>query len=157
MGISVVPQLQVASPLFVASPSPSSAESPKDRKCRICFQETMFVHQIESLTSVLFTILEVCESALLLVVIYQFEEGFIWIVYLKGSYIYSWFCSISLGADIKGFPRIGQEDMPSLGAVVSLIEKSEKPVVAAIEEVAFGGGLEVALGCHYRIANKQVQ
>ncbi|XP_053245741.1 peroxisomal bifunctional enzyme [Podarcis raffonei] len=63
----------------------------------------------------------------------------------------------SAGADIKGFPRIGQGDMPSLEAVVSLIEKSEKPVVAAIEEVAFGGGLEVALGCHYRIANKQAR
>lgn len=39
---------------------------------------------------------------------------------------------------------------------MSLIESSEKPVVAAIEGVALGGGLEVALGCHYRIAHVKV-
>lgn len=39
---------------------------------------------------------------------------------------------------------------------MSLIESSEKPVVAAIEGVALGGGLEVALGCHYRIAHAKV-
>ncbi|NWY31157.1 ECHP enzyme, partial [Pheucticus melanocephalus] len=58
----------------------------------------------------------------------------------------------SAGADIRGFSsreRLGG----ALGPVVSLIESSEKPVVAAIEGVALGGGLEVALGCHYRIAH----
>ncbi|NXL24983.1 ECHP enzyme, partial [Setophaga kirtlandii] len=58
----------------------------------------------------------------------------------------------SAGADIRGFSapkRLGG----ALGPIVSLIESSEKPVVAAIEGVALGGGLEVALGCHYRIAH----
>ncbi|NXP24622.1 ECHP enzyme, partial [Scytalopus superciliaris] len=60
--------------------------------------------------------------------------------------------NFSAGADIRGFssPR-GQSF--SLGAVVSLIESITKPVVAAIEGVALGGGLEVALGCHYRVAH----
>lgn len=44
----------------------------------------------------------------------------------------------------------------ALGPVVSLIESSRKPVVAAIEGFALGGGLEVALGCHYRIAHVKV-
>ncbi|XP_014795216.1 PREDICTED: peroxisomal bifunctional enzyme [Calidris pugnax] len=58
----------------------------------------------------------------------------------------------SAGADIRGFssPRRGGS---VLGPIISLIERSEKPVVAAIEGVALGGGLEVALGCHYRIAH----
>lgn len=41
---------------------------------------------------------------------------------------------------------------PSLRDVIELIENSPKPVVAAIAGNCFGGGLEVALGCHYRVA-----
>lgn len=54
------------------------------------------------------------------------------------------------GADITEFgqPRID----PWLPEVVDAIEASAKPVVAAIHGMALGGGLEVALGCHYRIA-----
>ncbi|HXI87769.1 MAG TPA: enoyl-CoA hydratase-related protein, partial [Parvularculaceae bacterium] len=54
------------------------------------------------------------------------------------------------GADITEFgkPPVG----PSLPDVVDAIEASKKPVVAAIHGTALGGGLEVALGCHYRIA-----
>ncbi|XP_042316478.1 peroxisomal bifunctional enzyme [Sceloporus undulatus] len=63
----------------------------------------------------------------------------------------------SAGADIRGFANIDKGKFPSLESVVSLIEKSEKPMVAAIEDLAFGGGLEVALGCHYRIANKKAR
>ncbi|XP_020643055.3 peroxisomal bifunctional enzyme [Pogona vitticeps] len=60
----------------------------------------------------------------------------------------------SAGADIRSFQNItSQGKISSLESVVSLIEKSEKPMIAAIEDLAFGGGLEVALGCHYRIAN----
>ncbi|XP_053167929.1 peroxisomal bifunctional enzyme isoform X2 [Hemicordylus capensis] len=63
----------------------------------------------------------------------------------------------SAGADIKGFSNNDRGDMPSLETIISLIEKSEKPMVAAIEGMAFGGGLEVALGCHYRIAHMQAK
>ncbi len=54
------------------------------------------------------------------------------------------------GADITEFgkPPVG----PQLPEVVDTIEASSKPVVAAIHGTALGGGCEVALGCHYRVA-----
>ena len=60
--------------------------------------------------------------------------------------------AFSGGADIKEFgsPKAVQE--PNLLSVISVLENSAKPVVAAIHTVAMGGGLELALGCHYRIA-----
>jgi 3-hydroxyacyl-CoA dehydrogenase len=54
------------------------------------------------------------------------------------------------GADIKEFGKPLQP--PFLGDVVARIEGAKKPVVAAIHGKALGGGLEVALGCHYRVA-----
>ena len=54
------------------------------------------------------------------------------------------------GADITEFGKPMQE--PGLPTVVDMIEASTKPVVAAIHGTALGGGCEVALGCHYRVA-----
>ena len=60
--------------------------------------------------------------------------------------------AFSGGADIKEFgsPKALQE--PNLLSVILALEQSAKPVVAAIHSVCMGGGLELALGCHYRIA-----
>ena len=56
------------------------------------------------------------------------------------------------GADIREFGQPMAE--PTLPQVVELIEASDKPVVAALNGVALGGGCEIALACHYRIASK---
>jgi 3-hydroxyacyl-CoA dehydrogenase len=60
--------------------------------------------------------------------------------------------AFSGGADIKEFgsPKAVQE--PNLLSVIKAIENATKPVVAAMHSVVMGGGLELALGCHYRIA-----
>ncbi|MDR6126597.1 3-hydroxyacyl-CoA dehydrogenase [Sphingomonas sp. SORGH_AS802] len=54
------------------------------------------------------------------------------------------------GADITEFGKPPVE--PMLPVLVDMIEASSKPVVAAIHGTALGGGCEVALGCHYRVA-----
>ena len=60
--------------------------------------------------------------------------------------------AFSGGADIREFgsPKALQE--PNLLSVILAVEKSGKPVVAAVHSVCMGGGLELALGAHYRIA-----
>ena len=54
------------------------------------------------------------------------------------------------GADIREFDK--PPEPPHLPDVVAAIEASDKPVIAAIHGTALGGGFEVALGCHYRMA-----
>ncbi|NPU66420.1 3-hydroxyacyl-CoA dehydrogenase [Bradyrhizobium sp. 83012] len=56
------------------------------------------------------------------------------------------------GADITEFGKPPKP--PALNDVLSTIENSPKPVIAAIHGTALGGGLEVALACHYRVATK---
>ena len=56
------------------------------------------------------------------------------------------------GADIKEFGKPLAD--PQLPHITNVIETSGKPVVAALHGTALGGGLEVALGCHYRVAVK---
>ncbi len=59
------------------------------------------------------------------------------------------------GADIREFKRPATE--PHLPDVIARIEGCSKPVIAAIHGVALGGGLEVALGCHFRVGVKGVK
>ena len=58
----------------------------------------------------------------------------------------------SAGADIREHGTPPPSGTPVLPHVITQIEDSSRPVVAAIHGVAAGGGLEVALGCHYRLA-----
>ena len=60
--------------------------------------------------------------------------------------------AFSGGADIKEFgsPKAIQE--PHLINLINALDNASKPVVAALHTVAMGGGLELALGCHYRVA-----
>ncbi|NVD72467.1 enoyl-CoA hydratase/isomerase family protein [Duganella sp. BJB1802] len=60
--------------------------------------------------------------------------------------------AFSGGADIKEFNSPKALAEPSLHTLIATAESSTKPVVAAIHTVCMGGGLELSLGCHYRVA-----
>jgi 3-hydroxyacyl-CoA dehydrogenase len=60
--------------------------------------------------------------------------------------------AFSGGADIREFNSPKALTEPNLHTLISVVENATKPVVAAIHTVCMGGGLELALGCNYRVA-----
>jgi 3-hydroxyacyl-CoA dehydrogenase len=65
--------------------------------------------------------------------------------------------AFSAGADIREFnsPKVKAE--PTLHTLIRMVEESDKPVIAAIGGLCMGGGLELALGCHFRVATADAQ
>ena len=61
--------------------------------------------------------------------------------------------AFSGGADIREFGSPLATAEPNLLTVIRACELSGKPIVAAVHTVCMGGGLELALGCHYRVAS----
>lgn len=61
--------------------------------------------------------------------------------------------AFSAGADIKEFAQNLHLKQPSLNDVIRRLDEFPKPVVAHVNGLALGGGLETALACHYRFAS----
>src|SRR5882672_4662436 len=65
--------------------------------------------------------------------------------------------AFSGGADIREFGTPKSTAEPSLNTVIRVLEGASKPVIAAIGGACMGGGLELAMACHYRVAIKGAQ
>ncbi|NWB27812.1 3-hydroxyacyl-CoA dehydrogenase NAD-binding domain-containing protein [Pseudomonas gingeri] len=63
--------------------------------------------------------------------------------------------AFSAGADIAEFDSPASHAEPSLDVLIRRIENANLPILAAIDGHALGGGLELALGCHWRIASRR--
>ncbi|MET0383848.1 MAG: 3-hydroxyacyl-CoA dehydrogenase NAD-binding domain-containing protein [Burkholderiaceae bacterium] len=60
--------------------------------------------------------------------------------------------AFSGGADIREFGSPSAFAEPNLLSLIARVESASKPVIAAIHAVCMGGGLELSLGCHHRVA-----
>jgi len=74
---------------------------------------------------------------------------------VKAIVLHSHLPLFSAGADISEFS--GGDLSPMLPEVLEVIEQSTKPVIAIVGGNAFGGGLELALSCHYRITHAKIK
>ncbi len=61
--------------------------------------------------------------------------------------------AFSSGADIREFNTPKATAEPALRSAIRIVETHAKPVIAAIGGICMGGGLELALGCHFRVAS----
>ncbi len=65
--------------------------------------------------------------------------------------------TFSAGADIREFGQAAPSGVPSLPELCNRIEQSPKPVIAAVQGAALGGGMELALAAHVRLAGPEAR